>query len=609
MAGALIFLLVLLAYIPAIRAGYIWDDDSYVTHNFMLRSLGGLWRIWFKLGATPQYYPLVHTGFWIEYHLWGLNPLGFHLTNVLLHAACALLFWRALLRLEVPGAWFAAAIFALHPVHVESVAWVTERKNVLSGFFYLSSALAYMSFLGIGKGAEGNERKEIAFYILSLLFFASALLSKTVTCTLPASLLLISWWKRPPFRWKSAAPLLPMFLIGIPIGLLTAWIEKHHLGSADRGAQGPDWDFSLVQRCLIAGRASWFYAGKLLLPFPLTFIYPRWAINPPPGWMYIFPILLLLVIACAWILRGRMGRGPLVAISFFVITLGPALGFFNVYPMLFSFVADHFQYLASLGLIALFAATIVRVTDRIILHGTKALARYPFAFVQAALLIPLFILTWRQGRIYADEKTLWQDTLAKNPSAWIAHNNLGKIELEEGALDSAFDHFSRAIDLKADFPMAYNNAGIALGKQGKVTQAVEYLRKAISLNSEYADAYNNLAFILLESGKIDEALPLVRRALELNPDYAGAHNTLGMALGRRGNLKEAEVEFAKAVELDPGFAEARYNLGAALYMQGDKVAAAKQYEALKSIRGEFAQRLAQLIQGQPPAKDPPTGNN
>ena len=350
---SLVLVLMITAYAPALRGGYIWDDDDYVTRNETLLSADGLWRIWSDPSATPQYYPLVHTSFWIEQHLWGLNPAAYHWTNVLLHALNAVLAWLVLRRLSVPGAWLAAAIFALHPVHVESVAWITERKNVLSGAFGLGALLRLAAVCRGSEGIARRARRKSMYYAIALLLFVGALLSKTVVCTLPAVMVLLIWWKRGRVKWTDLWPLVPMFVLGIGLGLVTAWLEKHHAG-----ATGADWQLSWLQRCLIAGRAPWFYAGKLLWPQTLVFIYPRWEVTPPRAWQYAFPAAFLIAIATLWALRGRIGRGPLVAVLCFAGTLFPALGFFDIYPMRYSFVADHFQYLASIALLALAAAAL-----------------------------------------------------------------------------------------------------------------------------------------------------------------------------------------------------------------------------------------------------------
>ena len=564
----LLVVLTLLAYIPALRCGYIWDDDFYVTANALLRSLGGLRRIWLQIGATPQYYPFVHTSFWIEYHLWGLNPFGYHLVNILLHALNAMLVWLLLRRLDVRGAWLAAAIFALHPVHVESVAWVTERKNVLSGFFYLSAVLAYLRF-------EPNERTEVLktttrkwrFYGVAVILYLCALLSKSVTCTLPAVILLLIWWKRGRLRWRDMVPLAPFFVVGGTMGLTTAWIEKHLAG-----AEGPEFAFSLAQRCLIAGRVLWFYALKLVCPWELTFIYPRWQIDPTALWQWVFILATVITLIILWISRDKLGRGPLAAVLFFAITLAPALGFVNVYPFLFSFVADHFQYLASIGIIALAVATAGQVV------------RQPSARVATggAVLAVLGLLTWRHCASFHDEETLWRDTVAKNASCWMAHNNWGIALLDAGDVQGAVGHFEQALRIKPDFIDAQNNWGNAMFRAGKLSEAIAHYEQALQIKPDLAGTHYNLGRALQQEGKLDEAIERYKRALQCDSNFAPAHNNLGVVLLQQGRIQEAISQDEQALQIQPEDAEAHYNLGMALSQTSKLPEAMAQYEeALK----------------------------
>lgn len=556
-AGA-ILLATLIAYIPAIRAGYIWDDDSYVTKNATLTSFHGLWRIWFEMGAIPQYYPLVHTMYWIEYRLWGLAPLGYHIVNVLLHGSSAVALWMILARLGVRGAWLAAAIFALHPVHVESVAWITERKNTLSGLFYLLSAWCYFEMTGLGGDpAAGSRWKRL--YALMLIFFVAALLSKTVVCTLPAALLVVAWWKRDRIEWNDVAPLIPMFMIGLPMGLLTAWIEKNYLGGKGVGAQGPDWDFTVAERVLIAGKALWFYAVKIVWPSPLIFFYPRWPIHDLTAWNYLYPLGALGLIAVFWLLRGRIGKGPLAAVLLFAGTLFPALGFFNTYPMLFSFVADHFQYLASIAPIVLLASGSAVLAAKAFGKASPASFRLVHSAICLFILLPLAILTWRRSSVYESETTLWEDTLAQNPGAFAAHVGLGNILKDRGKLDEAMAHFREAIRLKPRLETALNNIGLVLNMQGKGEQALPYFHQAIEFQPRYWDAHNNLGVVLLGLNRVNEAVTSLRRAAELDPKNSKTHNNLGIALARAGKTEEAIREFSRALELDPANADAKNN--------------------------------------------------
>jgi tetratricopeptide (TPR) repeat protein len=586
----LIFLITVVAYIPAMRGGYIWDDDSYITENPTLRTADGLRRIWFEPKASPQYYPLVHTAFWVEYHLWQLHPFGYHLVNVLLHAFNAILLLLVLRYLRVPGAWLAAAFFALHPVHVESVAWITERKNVLSGFFYLSSALAYLRFANVtGDPANTALSSDIdpltstessrswGFYAFSLFLFLCALLSKTVTCTLPAAILLVLWWKRGRIYWRDILALIPYFVVGALFGLTTVWLEKYHVG-----AQGEEWVLSFLDRCLVAGRALWFYAGKLVWPHKLTFIYPRWQIDSGVWWQYLFPAAAVAVIFILWSLRRRIGKGPLVAVLFFAGTLVPALGFFDVYPMRFSFAADHFQYLASIGLIALATAGITTLFGRL---GPR---QSTIGFVVCmAVLFAFGVLVWKQSTIYGDAETLYRDTISKNPHAWMAHYNLGVLLVNRGRFDEVMAHFSEALRLQPDDADAHYNLGVALEKQGRLEEAMAHFSEVVRLRPDYADAHYSMAVILARQSKFNEAISHYSQALRVNPNYAEAHNNLGVALFSLGKLDKAIEHYRTALKLDPNFGKAHNNLGNALIQKGKLDEAIAHYSRALEIRAHY----------------------
>jgi len=601
--SGVIILVTMLSYIPAMRGGYIWDDDHYITENTTLRTPDGLRRIWLEPKALPQYYPLVHTTFWLEYHLWHVHPFGYHLVNVLLHALNAILLLLLLSHLRVPGAWLAALLFALHPVQVESVAWITERKNVLSAFFYLASFLAYLRYYdltvdsdqtspGIHPATSKVKDNFWPFYPLSFFLFLCALLSKTITCSLPAAILLVLWWKRDRICWRDLPPLIPYFVVGAFLGLTTVWLERHHVG-----AQGAEWALSFVDRVLVAGRALWFYAGKLVWPYELTFIYPRWQIDAGAWWQYLFPVAAMAVIFALWLLRHRIGKGPLVAVLFFAGTLFPALGFFDIYPMRYSFVADHFQYLASMGLIALGAATV-----SILLTGLGPWQRKSGLALCLTVVLIFAIQVWQQGTIYTDAETLYQDTITKNPNSWMAHNNLGLILKAQGRHHEAIAHFSRALqirpndaevhnnlgnvlalkgetekaianfikalELEPNLPGAHNNLGNVLEHQGKINEALYHYSKALQLKPTFADAYFNLGNLQARQGKSEEAIVNFTLALQLKPKFAEAHNSLGVVLARQGKLKEAIDHFREAIDINPHFRQAHRNLSIALQQTG-----------------------------------------
>jgi hypothetical protein len=465
----------------------------------------------------------------------------------LLHAANAILLFILLSYLRVPGAWLASAFFALHPVHVESVAWITERKNVLSTLFYLSSFLAYLRFAELDRDVadahEPDKMRSLAstrsslrwrLYLLSLLLFFCALLSKTVTCSLPAALLLILWWKRDRITRGDVLALLPFFALGIVLALTTIWVEKYMLG-----AQGVAWNLSFLERWLLAGRVLWFYAAKLIWPHRLTFIYPRWQIDPGIWWQFLFPLAAAAVIVILWSLKGRIGKGPLVAVLYFAGTMVPTLGFFNVYGMRFSFVADHWQYLPSMGLITLASAGIGAVLGRL---GSR---QRQIGFALCLCLLILFgTKVWRQSRIYQDAETVYRDTLAKNPNAWMAHNNLGDLLHKHGDLKNAMYHYAEALRIEPHSTIAHYNMAEALAELGQFEEALSHSLEALRLRPDLPELHNALAMIYTEQQKTDKAVHHLSQALRIKPDYAEAQTNLGTILVSQGEYAEAMVSFS-----------------------------------------------------------------
>ncbi len=571
-AGALLVAAALASYLPlfTMPAGFIWDDDAYVTGNATLRSAAGLRDIWLHPGATPQYYPLVFTSFWLEYRLWGLDPIGYHAVNVLLHALNVLLLWRILKRLGLPGAFLAAAVFAVHPVHVESVAWITERKNVLSGAFYFAALLAALGPAGLAEEGGGVRARRFPAPVWFL--FLGALLSKTVTATLPVAILLLVWMKRGRVERRDAVQVLPMVLLGALFGGVTAWIEKYGVGAA-----GAAWSLSPVERVLVAGRALWFYAFKLAWPANLTFIYPRWTLDASSARLYLFPAAALAAGAALWALRARLGRAPLVAALFFAATLFPALGFLDVYPFRYSFVADHFQYLASVGPIALVCGAGAFAAGRLGESGRRAgLA------ISGVMLAALSFASARQCSIYKDVETLWRDTLAGNPNSWLAHNNLGELLYSRGDVDGALAHLRAAVAASPDYPEAQFNLGVALARKGRVDEAERCLARAIELEPGYAKAHQQLGVFLMERGRVDEALGHLRTAVVLEPGRAWFHWNLAVAFSRVGKLDEGLEQVREAVRLAPLDPVLRAHLGSALEKMGQLAEAAARFdEALR----------------------------
>jgi len=575
LAGAFLFCATLLAYWPALHGALVWDDSHHVTRPD-LQALDGLWRIWFQLGATQQYYPLLHSAFWLEHRVWGDAVLGYHLTNVALHAASACLVVAIARRLSLRGAWLAGLVFALHPVCVESVAWISEQKSTLSGLFCLGAALAYLHF---------DQSRRARAYSLATGLFALALLSKSVTATLPAALLVVLWWQRGRLTLRrDVLPLVPWFALGIPAGLFTAWVEKTYI----IGTEGAAYDLTVAQRLLLAGRVVWFYAGKLIWPAGLTFSYPRWRIDPAIWWQYLYPAGVLAVGAVLWLLARRT-RGPLAGFLIFVGTLFPVLGFVNVFPFRFSWVADHFQYLASLGIIVPAASAAAALAGRLRPDGLRGSA------IAAVLVAILGVLTWRQCGIYRDEETLYRATLERNPDSWLAHDNLGNILMRTpGRGPEAVAEFEAALKLDPGNPMAHYNLATALANSGapeRLPEAAAEFQAALRIRPDFPGAHINLGDVLARiPGRAPDAIAEFQAALRAGPDLAEVHANLGNAWIEIGRFPEAANELAAAVRMKPDRAEFHSDLGDALFeMPGRLPDAIAQFQAAARIMPDWAE--------------------
>ncbi|MYC82366.1 MAG: tetratricopeptide repeat protein [Acidobacteria bacterium] len=527
-----LFLLVAVSYLPALEAGFVWDDlilvEAAAVHDW-----SGLWSIWFSpadIEKEAHYWPVVYTSFWLEHKLWGLAPLGYHAVNVALHLVNVLLVWLLLQRLAVPGAWAVAAVFAVHPLHVESVAWVIERKDLLSALFYLAAALTWIRFVK----SPRPER-----YGLALGLFAAALLSKSIAVTLPAALLIYHWWQAGRVTRTDLARLAPFFGLALVITALDL--------SFYTSREPLDLGYSLAERVLIAGRALWFYAGKLLWPADLAVIYPLWEINAadPAAWIYVAAAAAL--VAALWVGRKRLGRGPLAGILFFAVTLSPVLGFVDYGYMQFSLVADRFQYLAGLGVMAVLLGAARCGVDRL-----PATARRAAAGALVLALAMLGALTWRQAGIYRDEVTFFSHILAHNPQARDAHLNLVGPLSDAGRLEDALAAARVAVEQRPDHSLAYSNLGRTLVLLKRFEEAEEVLRTSLKLDSRNVTAHQNLGEALRQQKRYEEAIAKYREALAIKGAYAAAHGGLGAVLFELERYEESLAALQRALSLDPG---------------------------------------------------------
>ena len=575
MAAVLLGLLVI-AYMPALNGGMIWDDDAHLTKP-TLQGIDGLWQIWTKLGATQQYYPLLHTAFWLEHQMWGDSLLGYHLATLSFHFFAALLLVALLKRLAIPGAWLAAFLFALHPVNVESVAWISEQKNTLSAVFYFGSALYYLEF---------DRTKERKPYWIGFALFAAALATKSVTAMLPAGLLVVLWWRNGTANLRrDVLHLTPWFAAGSAAGLFTSWVERTYIG-----AKGTHYALGLMDRCLLAGRIVWFYIAKLVWPVNLTFVYPHWSIGPNSIGQLAFPVCALLAVGVL-VYVARRNRAPLAGYLFFLVTLFPAIGFLNVYPFRFSYVADHFQYLACLGILVPLAAGLTIFSSKITPTQRKA--------ATAGLVGVLFVLTWLQSAMYRDAYTLYSQTVVRSPDAWMAHNGLGLIlGRYPNRSNEAIQHLEIAKQLQPDSSEIHNNLGVILSNTpGRMEEAAGEFRAALAVRPDWAVAHNNLGSALADlPGRKAEAIAEYEAALRIDPRYAEAHNNLGSTLSEQSErLPEAIQHFEEALRWNPGMAEAHANLGVALARtQGRLPDAAKHLQAALALRPDM-QQVRQLL--------------
>lgn len=592
-AGAVLVGLVVVTYLPAIGGDFLWDDDVNVTNNETLRSRAGLWRMWCEPRSVQQYYPLMYTSYWVEYHLWGLAPAGYHVVNILLHALAVVLLWRVLKNLAVPGAWLGALFFAVHPVEVESVAWITERKNVLSLSLALLSMLCYFRFStpepAKDDGLEERHPAAWGWYTLALALFALALAAKTVVVTMPAVLLVIRWWQRGRITTQDVLYTLPMFALSLASGAMTWWME-----TAVVGAQGKEFALAPLGRLLLAGRALWFYAAKLACPYPLPFFYPRWQIDTRVWWQYLFPIIALATPAALWLARGRIGRGPLAAVLIFSGVLMPALGFFNIYYTRFAYVSDHFQYHASIALLALAAAGITLLERRLSAAGT-------FRAATAAVILLLAGLSFKQTFTYHDLETLYRDAIAKNPNCWVAYQNLSAYLETVDRDEEAITLIREAMRLSPNDPKMYAGLGNLLGKNSQNPQAQLEARRAylesVRVDPDYCDGWISLGFSAMRD-QLPEAREYFERALALVPEEPHALYGLGGLAGMAGQWSQAEVYFQRALQRDPTYVDPRRDLVAVLLRQGKKAEAIVQLEVALQInqnRPEMHFELANLL--------------
>jgi len=609
--------MVLIAYSPAFFAGFVWDDVIFSEAEAVLE-WSGLARLWFEpshMTREAHYWPLVYSTFWLEHKLWGLNPAGYHVVNVALHGVNTVLLWRILDRLEVPGAWLAAALFAVHPMQAEAVTWVMGRKDVLSTLFYLTAAGCWLSC---------RERPRIGIQALMLLLFAAGMLTKSMVVTLPVALLLCVWWKHGRISMTDVGQAAPLFVVGFGIAV----IDLIHYSAQ---TEGFDLGYSWIERLLIASRVLWFYSFKLFWPHPLPVMYELWdsGIGNPLNWLCLSGALA--VVGALWLLRKRIGRGPLAGMLFFAITLSPVLGLNDNVFMEISFVADRYQYLASVGVKAVVAGGLTQLL-RAGVHfsverglGRAGHPRILFA-ARLAMALPLVVcagLAMRHATVFRDEVSLFGHVVSINPAGRGAYYSLGRALAVEGREEEGLEAMHRALDVNPDFEKTHGGIGWILLKLQRHEEAEEHLRMAVAINPVDRDALLNLAQSLRFQERFEEALhwynaiidlddsdPRVHigrakalgrlerhgealdgferaLAMELDPEMeVQAHGGIGWILMSLKREQEAEMHLRRAVELKPSDQDAVLNLAASLRAQGRHEEALLRYDDAIDLDGD-----------------------
>jgi len=545
--GLILVVAVIVTYQPVWYAGFVWDDDYHVTTNPCIVGPLGLKEIWTT--SAGQFFPLTLTTFWVVHALWGLAPLPYHLVNVFQQAACAVLLWRVLLSLKIPGAWLGAALWALHPLQVESVAWISEMKNTQSCLFYLLTILFFVRWLRTKNpeqrcGTNWN-------YGLTLFFAALAMASKSSTVVLPVVLALCAWWMEGRWHWRHLMRLAPLFLMSVVASAITMWPQTPEVAALADSQGARSWP----ERLATAGDAVWFYLGKLVWPHPLITVYPRWEIDAGQVISYLPLLAVIVVLFILWLKRESRFRSCFFALAYFLVVLSPFLGLIDQSFWRYSFVEDHLQYLASIGPLALVGAGMVTLADFVI--SSRFWLRSSLC---AGLLLVLGLSSWQRAWAYESEETLWRDTLAKNPECWAGENNLGGTLFQKGQVDDAIAHFQKALEINPTYIEAHNNLGLALIKKGHVDEAIAQYQETLGINPGYAEAHYNLGNAVLQKGQLDEAMAQYQEALEINPNFAEAHSNLGAVFFQKGQVDAAIVQFQEALKLKPDYVDAQNNL-------------------------------------------------
>ena len=611
-ALAAIVFAVFIAYSPATNGGFVFDDGLLLTDSICIKDPGGLQKFWCT-NEPLDYWPATNSTFWIEWRLWGMNPAGYHVTNLILHVVETVLIWIVLRRLAIPGAFLAAMVFALHPVNVDSVAWIAQRKNMMVMLFFLLSILWYLRFDELARARLWLAAKHApdpsssiphrsSFYWLSLAAFVLAMLSKASVVVYPVLLLGIAWWLSPgqtesalspgrlrlsPYARRHLALSVPFFTVAVVLTLVNVWFQTHGFEVVFRKA-------GFAERLLGAGGVIWFYLYKALVPLGLAFVYPQWHIDTGNILWWLPLAAVLAVTAVLWLYRNTRARPLLFAWGFFCVALAPVLGLKDVGFMEHSLVANHYQHIAIIAVIALTSAGLIAWQRQ---ARNKPLRTNAVAIAALAVLA---FLTWKQCGPYHDALAYYNAALDKNPESWMMQNNLGLALVKSVKPVDAIPYFREALRLKPDYPEAHYNWATALDKLGRLPEAVEQYEQVLKQRPNYAQAHNNLGIALYKMGRTQEAIDQFELALQTKTNLAEAHNNLGGALVFAGRPQEAAEHFRQAIRLKPDYANAYFGLGNVYNALGQRQEAIENYQKARELGAtqgltKFAAQVGQII--------------
>jgi Tfp pilus assembly protein PilF len=583
--AALIVLAGLWVYSPSYHGEWLWDDDQMLTANPTVQhrmtldpnvptdSLATLKKLWFSPDG-PDYFPLSYTALWAQWPFFGMESTGYHVTTILFHISGALLFWALLAKMKIPGAWLSGFLFAIHPVCVESVAWISETKNTVSLPFFMLSCIFW-----VAQDDEPAATKRQRFYVLSIIFFLISMLAKTSIVAFPVVTLLYAWWKRRKVTERDIVLSLPLFAISIVLGLVTIsyqWgraIGQEKIIIADLLTMD-----GFLSRTAIAGMGILHYLASIVWPVGLLPIYPRWEVDPLNHWMFLaWPILFAGI---WWMWRKRnaafpsdWGRHGLFVIGFFLLMLAPVLGFVTISYMRITWVADHFVYKPMISVVAFLGAGVVVFYNRL-----KESSKLTFLVIGSLLLAALAFLGFRQTIVWKDEDHLWEYTLKHNNNAWQAHNRLGARKASRGDIDGAHYHFLNATRLRPDLGETHNNLGSSFlarsqileqqgdhsGAEREKAAGIHHFSEACRVTPQITVFHVNLANALTNAGRFAEAGEKYKEILSNNPNNPAMINNYGFALFNQGKKQEAIAQFRRALEIAPDLKDARESLAMAL---------------------------------------------